>query len=75
MSKSVGRFMVVESRHPGVDLGRVDTYTLKNKKSGAALGHIHWYELWGEWVLSPIQGSVFDARCLRDVIELLRELE
>ncbi len=67
----VGRFMVVEPRHPGVELGRQETYTLKNKKSGTTLAHIEWYELWGRWVLAPSGGSVFDARCLRAIIELV----
>jgi hypothetical protein len=46
-------------------------YRVYNKKSGAQLAILSWYEPWKCYVFSSHDGCVFNDSCLRDVVDFL----
>ena len=49
-------------------------YVLVSKKDGEKLGEIYFHVSWRKWVFEPETSSFFDAECLKDVIEWLKDI-
>lgn len=42
-------------------------------KANAQIGIISWYKPWKRYVFSSMTGCVFDASCLRDVLDFMED--
>ncbi len=66
----LGRFMLAEP----VGTAPFETYIVKNKRSGAPLGTVEYYSVWGEYVLDPERGATFSHECLASLAEFCLQL-
>ncbi len=55
------------------DTGRTKVFLVASI-GGSALGAIRWYAHWRRYTLQPDSGTVWDAACLREVVEFIRGL-
>ena len=44
-------------------------FSVISRKSLVCIGSIRWYASWRRYTLCPIEGTVFDAGCLRDIAD------
>ena len=51
--------------------GLTERWTVKSK-DGATLAWIEWYAPWRRYVAHPVNGTLFDAKCLQDIVDFLR---
>jgi len=42
-------------------------WIVRNRKSGAAIGRIHWYGAWRQYCFLPLDNTVFSRGCLYDI--------
>lgn len=45
------------------------TYDVVAKQEGTFLGRIRWHSSWCKYVFEPIQGTIYEETCLRDIAE------
>lgn len=55
------------------DTGKTKVFSVESK-SGDHLGKIAWFPSWRKYTFMPEYGSLFDSKCLAEVIEFLSKL-
>jgi len=55
--------------------GRTTRYRVMAKRPHHIIGWVRWYGPWKEWCFLPLEGTIWSADCLRDVLELLNTLD
>lgn len=47
---------------------------VSNKQFGDILGEIKWYSRWRRYVFYPLNDTLFDSECLKDIISYIDNL-
>lgn len=50
-------------------------YEVRAREDGTCLALIQWYGPWRTYVLQPKNSSIWESRCLRDIVAFLEELQ
>jgi len=50
-------------------------YAVLTRRTGDTLGHIMFYPSWRQHVLEPMEGTVWSAGCLADVIDFMGRIK
>jgi len=50
-------------------------WACKNRKGGAYLGRIEWYQGWRRHVYIPYRNTEYSEGCLRDIADFLKQLQ
>mgnify|MGYP001565588896 CR=1 FL=1 len=59
-----------------LERGRVThQYEVRTSEDQTCLARIQWYGPWRTYVLIPKDGSIWENRCLRDVVTFLEQLK
>lgn len=53
---------------------KTSVWSCMNNKSGATLGHIKWYAPWRQYCFFPAGETVFNAGCLDDINDFIKQL-
>lgn len=53
---------------------KTDTYHVVSKSTQYSLGYIRWYGSWRQYCFYPANETVFDRKCLQDIIIFIQEL-
>jgi len=51
--------------------GKTGRWTVNNAADGAVLGWVEWKSPWRRYWFCPVNGTGFDAACLRDIEQFL----
>lgn len=46
-------------------------WTIKSTQNGCKLGQIKWYAAWRKYCFLPEEGTVFDAKCLLEIVSFI----
>lgn len=70
--------MYEETEHLDFDFvgytGKTHIITVINKHSDDYIGEIKWFGRWRKYCFFPVEGTVYDAKCLHDISNFLVEL-
>lgn len=47
--------------------GKTTIYAVRSKGTGGTLGEVRWFGRWRKYAFFPVDGTVFDQACLRDI--------
>lgn len=67
----VGYLTFTEKPNPGRVTAIVN---VTNTAKGIYLGQIRWYAKWRAYVFYPANGMLFNAKCLADILSIVRGL-
>lgn len=52
---------------------KTDIFTVRSSMNQAFLGTISWYGRWRRYVFFPMQNTLFDVSCLREIADFINE--
>lgn len=55
------------------DTGKTKKFCV-NSKTGCYLGVVSWYSGWRRYVFKPESETIFDSKCMLEIIEFINEL-
>jgi len=55
------------------DTGKTKVFSIKSKH-GYVLGFISWYSGWRRYIFKPSNETIFDVKCLEEIILFINEL-
>lgn len=61
----------LDFKHQGKFAGGLTDRWTVHSKDGGTLAWIDWYGPWRRYAMHPVNGTLFDAKCLRDIAEFL----
>lgn len=53
---------------------KTDTFRITAKEGGHLLGEIKWYTPWRKYSLFPAPNTLYETKCLKDIIEFIEDL-
>ena len=54
-----------------MEIKKDNKYVLCSKRTKVKLGEISYFDDWGKFVFEPEPNTVYDAQCLKDIIDWL----
>ena len=65
----------LEFRHTGdSESGKTRLFAVLNKENGSFLGGIKWHAAWRKYCFFPAKETIFDMKCLKEIMLYLDEL-
>ena len=53
------------------DTGKTRTYSIRSRTHGDVLAIVKWYGAWRQYTMEPLDSTVWNKDCLRDVADFL----
>lgn len=55
------------------ETGKTSVWAVHSTRSGDRLGLIRWFGRWRQYTLEPIDGTVWNKDCLREIADFLEQ--
>lgn len=68
---SIGKWITVREL---AQTGKTKRFIVKSKEGDLPLGAIQWFGAWRKYAFYPAPQTVFETRCMRDIIEFIDSL-
>jgi hypothetical protein len=65
-------WLVFEEQPAEPGQGTTTTWWVRAKRDRAVLGEIHWHGAWRQYVVAPMESTIFSAGCLDDIAAFCR---
>ena len=56
-----------------VDGRKTNIYEVTSKDGGYLLGTIRWYSRWRKYCFYPVEGTIYEETCLREISQFLED--
>ncbi len=71
---SIGKYLEVKQL-PDIAGHKTHWWLIQSKgEGGSALGEVHWYNSWRQYVFAPLSDTEYNAGCLADIEKFLKEV-